>query len=81
MCFQCKWIAFMYVLLLDLFLKCVFSLQGINKLIKRPPRPHLIRQQAAFFIMGVNNIQELRKDLIFALVSSPEIEYSLSALI
>lgn len=24
MCSQCKWIAFMCVLLLDLFLKCVF---------------------------------------------------------
>lgn len=65
MCSQYKWIAFKSVSLLDLFLKCVFFLQGINKLIKQPPRPHLIRQQAAFFIMGINNIQKLQKDLIF----------------
>ena len=80
-CCPCKWIAFMCVSLLHLFLKCVFFLWGINKLIKQPPSPHLFWQQAASFIMGINNIQKLQKDLIFALVSSPEIEYSLSALI
>lgn len=68
-------------LTLGFVFKMCFSLQGINKLIKQPPRPHLIRQQAAFFIMEVKNIQKLQKDLIFALVYAPEIEHSLSALI